>query len=94
MRNRRLLGIVLTLVLILFIPFTAMQFTDQVNWTILDFVVAGILLLGTGLVFELVIRKVTNKNYQITAIAVLLAVVFLFWAELAVGIFGNSFTGS
>lgn len=94
MKNKRLLGIVLAVVLLLLIPFTAMQFTDEVNWTAFDFVVAGILFLGTGLLVELAIRKVTNKKYQIAAIVVLLAVLFLFWAELAVGIFGTPFAGS
>jgi hypothetical protein len=35
-----------------------MQFTNEVNWTLFDFVVAGVLLLGTGFICELVIRKV------------------------------------
>ncbi len=94
MKNKRLKGIVLAVVLLLLIPFTAMQFTNEVNWTAFDFVVAGILLLGTGLLVELVMRKLTNKNYQIAGIAVLLAVLFLVWAELAVGIFGSPFAGS
>ncbi|MGM1054878.1 MAG: hypothetical protein ACQEWG_03215 [Bacteroidota bacterium] len=94
MKNKRLKGIVLVVMLLLLIPFIAMQFTDEVNWTVFDFVVAGILLLGTGLLFELVIRKLKNKNYQIAAITVLLAVLFLVWAELAVGIFGSPFAGS
>ncbi|MFO7720278.1 MAG: hypothetical protein R6W85_07545 [Gillisia sp.] len=94
MKNKRLKWILLAVVLLLLIPFKAMQLTDKVNWTLLDFVVAGILLLGTGLLVELVIRKVTNKNYQIAAIVVLFAVLFLVWAELAVGIFGTPFAGS
>ena len=94
MKNKRLKGIVFGLVLLLLIPLIAMLFTDEVSWTASDFVVAGILLLGTGLLVELVIRKVRNKNYQIAAIAVLLAVLFNVWAELAVGIFGTPFAGN
>lgn len=94
MKNKRLKWIILAVVLILLIPFTAMLFTDEVNWTAFDFVVAGILLLGTGLLVELALRKITNKNSRIAAIAVLLAVLFLVWAELAVGIFGTPFAGS
>jgi len=71
-----------------------MQFTNEVNWTPFDFLVAGVLLLSTGLTFELVIRKIKNINYRI-AISVALLIVFLFiWAELAVGIFNTSLTGS
>jgi hypothetical protein len=58
MENKRLMGIVLTVVVLLLIPLIAMQFTNEVNWTLFDFVVAGVLLLGTGFICELVIRKV------------------------------------
>jgi nicotinamide riboside transporter PnuC len=54
----------------------------------------GFLLLSTGLLCELVIRKVKRWNYRIGLIAVLLLVLFLIWAELAVGIFGTPFAGS
>ncbi|CAM4186722.1 hypothetical protein [Gillisia limnaea] len=94
MKNKRFMGIVLAIILLLLIPLIAMQFTTEVNWTAFDFVVAGVLLLGTGLLAELIMRKVKNKNRKIVAIAMLLAVLFLVWAELAVGIFGTPFAGS
>jgi len=93
-QNKRLTGIVLTVVFILLIPFTAMQFTDEVNWDLFDFIVMGVLLLGTGLMCEFVIRKVKNMDYRIGIIAVILVALFLIWAELAVGIFGTPFAGS
>ncbi len=55
-QNKRLIIIVITLVILLLIPLMAMQFTDEVNWTLSDFVVAGALLLGTVLICEFVIR--------------------------------------
>lgn len=94
MKNKRFAGILIAIVLLLLIPFIAMQFTNEVNWTTSDFVIAGILLLGTGLLAEILLRKIKNRNQQIAAIAVLLAILFLFWAELAVGIFGTPFAGS
>ena len=48
-QNKRLIGIVLTVALLLLIPFIAMQFTNEVKWSLPDFVAAGVLLLGTGL---------------------------------------------
>lgn len=71
-----------------------MQFTDEVNWTVMDFIVAGILLFGTGLMCELVLRKVNNIKYRIGICSVILAALFFIWAELAVGIFGTPFAGS
>ena len=94
MKNKRLKFILLTVAVLLLIPLIAMQFTDEVNWTPLDFVVAGALLLGTGLIFDLVLRKIKNSNYRITIAAALLIVLLLFWAELAVGIFGTPLSGS
>ncbi len=94
MQNRRLIGIVLTVAFILFIPLTAMQFTDEVRWTLFDFVVAGVLLLSTGLLCELVLRKVRRTGYRIAICGVLLMALILVWLELAVGIFGTPLAGS
>lgn len=94
MQSKRLIGIVAGVVLLLLIPLLAMLFTNEVNWTLFDFLVMGVLLLGTGLLGELVIRKVKNKDYQIGIIAVVVAALFLLWAELAVGIFGTPFAGN
>jgi hypothetical protein len=93
-RNKRLTGIVATVVLLLLIPLIAMQFTKEVNWTLFDFIVAGILLLGTGLICELVLRKVNSSSYRIAMIVSILAILILVWLELAVGIFGTPFAGN
>ena len=66
-----------------------MQFTDKVNWTLFDFVIAGTLLLGTGLLCELVIRKINKIKYRIATCVVRLVVLLFIWAELAVGVFGT-----
>lgn len=93
-KNKRLTGIVLTVALILVIPLIAMQFTDEVKWTLSDFVVMGVLLLGTGLMCELVLRKVKKIGHRIAICAALMVALFLIWAELAVGLFGTPFAGS
>jgi len=92
-QNKRLIGIVLTAALLLLIPLIAMQFTNGVNWSLFDFVVAGVLLLGTGLACELVLRKVKKIQHRVAICVTLLAVLFIIWAELAVGIFGTPFGG-
>ncbi|NQV38251.1 MAG: hypothetical protein HQ509_09645 [Candidatus Marinimicrobia bacterium] len=93
MQNKRLIIIVVTSAILLLIPLIAGQFTDEVNWNLFDFVVAGALLLGTGLMCELVIRKIKNIKYQIAVCVALLVVLLLIWAELAVGIFGTPLSG-
>ncbi len=93
-QNKRLIGIVLTVAFILLIPLIAMQFTDEVNWNLFDFVVMGILLLATGLMCELVLRRVKKIGQRIAICGVLLLALLIIWAELAVGVFGTPFAGS
>lgn len=93
MQNKRLITIVFTVALLLLIPLIATQFTDEVNWTLFDFVVAGVLLFGTGLMCEFVIRKVNKTGLRIAICVALLAILLLIWAELAVGILGTPLSG-
>lgn len=79
---------------ILLVPLVAMQFSDEVNWSPGDFVIAGALLVGTGLVFELVVRKITNPRRRLIFGIVLIFAFLLIWADLAVGIFGLPWSGS
>jgi hypothetical protein len=85
----QLARLVLATVVILMLPLLAMQFTDQVVWTIGDFVVAGVLLFGTGLMYELVARKVDNIAYRIAVGVAVVAALLLVWINLAVGIIGE-----
>ena len=79
---------------LLSIPLIAMQFTNEVHWDLFDFVIAGILLLGTGLAIEIVMQNVKNRNTKIGLVVSILVILFLVWAELAVGVFGTPFAGS
>jgi len=92
--NKRLAIILLTVALLLLIPLIAMQFTNDVKWTVLDFIVAGVLLFSTGLMCEFVIRKVKKVKYRIIICMALLTALLFIWLELAVGIFGTPIGGS
>jgi hypothetical protein len=93
-QNKRLVTILATAIAILLIPLIAMKYTNEVNWKIFDFLVAGILLIGTGLTLEFILRKIKTIRYRIIFVITLFVVLFLIWAELAVGIFGTPFAGS
>lgn len=93
-KNRRLIGIMATITGLLFIPLIAMQFSKEVNWSIFDFIVMGVLLLSTGLLCELVLRKVKSIKNRIIICGTVLFVFLLIWVELAVGIFGTPFAGN
>lgn len=75
--------------LLLLLPWVAMQLTDEVKWDATDFAFAGALIIGTGVTFELAVRKKNNNAYR-AAVGVALAAAFiLIWINAAVGIIGS-----
>jgi hypothetical protein len=80
--------------LILSIPLIAMQFSDEVDWSAGDFIIKGMLLFGTGMIYEFLVKKLRTTTQQLIAAGLLLAALLLLWAELAVGVFGSPFAGS
>lgn len=93
LQNKRFIGIMFTILVILLIPIIGMLFSNEVKWSLFDFLVAGVLLLGTGLSIELILRKVKTTKMRILGCVGILFIVFVVWAELAVGIFGSPFAG-
>ena len=71
-----------------------MQFTDEVNWGTLDFLVMGLMLSAVAIGLEVVLRRFRRRRERIILALLLLGVFLLAWAELAVGIFGTWFAGS
>lgn len=92
-QNNRLFGILIIVMLILLIPLITMQFTNEVDWSLGDFLVMGVLLSGTGLMCELVLRIVKKIEYRLLLIAAILFGFFLVWAQLAVGLLSKLFSG-
>ena len=79
---------------ILLVPAVAMRFTREVNWTALDFIVAGMLLAGIGSLYVLITRKLRTVQQRRVIGGGLLLTLLLVRAELAVGIFGSPIAGS
>lgn len=73
----------------LLIPFVAMHFTREVTWTLADFVVAGSLLFGSGLTYELVAHQGSSIAYRGAVGVAVAAGLLLIWLNLAVGLIGN-----
>jgi hypothetical protein len=73
--------------LLLLIPLIAMQYSDEVNWGVLDFVTAGMLLFAAGVGYEAVAQKIhTYRSRILIGLAITLGIAVI-WAQLAVGIF-------
>lgn len=92
--TQRLSIVVGIVAFILLIPLVAMQFTKEVNWDLGDFVIMGTLLLTTGITIEILTRIVKSAQLKVAFTLIILLILFLIWAELAVGIFGSPFAGS
>lgn len=88
-QNKRFIGILLAATGLLLIPLIA-----RFPWSRSDFVIAGVLLFGTGVVIELILRNVTKTAYRIALCSAVLFLLFIVWAELAVGLIGTRFAGS
>ena len=87
--KKSIVRIALVTAFILLLPLLAMQFTAEVDWNWFDFSVAGALLFGTGLTYELIARKAGNTAYRAAVGVALAAALLLVWINLAVGIIGN-----
>jgi hypothetical protein len=88
-KYRSPIRVLLGAALILLLPLSAMQFTDEVVWNLADFAVAGGLLVGTGLLYEAAGRRTRNIAYRAAAGVALAAALLLVWINLAVGIIGD-----
>jgi hypothetical protein len=75
--------------LLLLIPLTAKLTMVNMLWTAEDFIAAGILLFGAGLMFVLIARLGNNNTYRLAAGLGVAAGLLLVWANLAVGLVGS-----
>lgn len=89
MQNKKLKPIAGIIIALLLIPLIAMQITDEVNWDVVDFIIAGVLLLGVSLLIEFVLRKLKGSKYKLAVLIAIIVVFLLLWLELSVGIFGS-----
>ncbi len=71
-----------------------MMFTDEINWSLFDFIIMGFLLLIFGMGIHFISTRTKSLKVRILYILIVCLVFMLIWAELAVGIFGTPFAGS
>ena len=84
--RRSVLRVGLVTGLVLLIPLVGMQFSEEVNWTVGDFVFAAILLAGTGFLIEVAIRRPDNLAYKAAAVMIAIAAILLGEADDAPGL--------
>lgn len=90
MNNKIFLWGALATVLLLMIPFVGSMVSDGWQWTLLDYIVMGILIFGTGATFVFIARQMNNLFYRLAAGIAGVAAFLLVWVNLAVEIIGDN----
>ena len=72
---------------VLLLPLVAMLVTNDADWGVFDFVLAGVLVAGTGLLLELAVRN-RNIAYRVAVAAIGVAAIVLGEADDAPGLVG------
>jgi hypothetical protein len=79
---------------VLLVPLAAMQFTDEMNWGAMDFVLAGALLFGAGFTYQVLVKSRRSRVYRLAMAVAVATLVMLIVANLAVGIIGDEGNGA
>ena len=80
--------------LLLLVPLIGMRITEEINWSLFDFIIMGVLILSVSIGINFTLSKTKNLKNRIIYIGILGLLFLLLWAELAVGIFGSPFAGN
>jgi hypothetical protein len=78
---------------VLAIPFVGSLITSEVNWSVRDYILGGVVLFAFSTAITAVLRSVRiGRKGVVIALMALLFV--LLWTEMAVGIFGSPIAGN
>ena len=80
-------------VAILLVVFLASLLSDQVTWSIYDFLIGGGLIFVFATIETILWNKLKSKHRLFVVLFVLLVFLIL-WAEMAVGLFDSPLAGS
>jgi hypothetical protein len=89
MKAQSILRISAVTAALLLVPFVAMQFTDEVNWSVSDFIIMGALIFSIGLATQFLMSRSANIAYRLGAGFAVLGTFLLIWVNLAVGLIGS-----
>lgn len=79
--------------ILLSIPLIGGMVSAEVNWSLSDFVIGGLLIFVVSTV-EVMLWRTLPKKRRWPVMLLLLALFVVLWAEMAVGIFGSPIAGS
>jgi len=87
MKLRRFIVMICSVWSLLFIPYIASKFTNEVIWTRLDYLAMGILMFSAVISIEFILSRFLDLNNRIKYIIFVCMFFLLVWLQLAVGIF-------
>lgn len=87
--SQSLLKLAGTTAVLLAIPFIGMQFSDEINWSTSDFIIAGLLIFISGLAYLLFTKGSSDLVFKSACALSLFSTLLMIWANLAVGLIGN-----
>lgn len=87
--SRAVLVVALVTCALLMIPFVAMQVGDEVNWSVSDFIIMGVLLFSIGFSYVFITRRATTLAFKMGVLGGLGTTFLLIWANLGVGLIGS-----
>lgn len=71
--------------LLLLLPWLAMRFTAEVNWSAADFAVFGAMLAGACGAYEMAARHSGSRSFRAAAAIAIATAFVVVWVSLAVG---------
>ena len=92
--KRRFVLMLSVIPVLLLVPAIATKISGEVNWSFMDFIVMGALLVLLATAVEIVLRLVTKRSHRLILSIVVLVLFLLTWAELGVGLFGTPWAGN
>ena len=76
------IAVILCTFLILLLPFFAMQFSQEVNWQISDFVLAGLILCFFGYTYKVLTKTSVTSLKKVVCGMLVLGALAIFWISL------------
>ncbi|TPV31424.1 hypothetical protein FJ651_14620 [Paucihalobacter ruber] len=93
MKQKQFVYLMVGVVALLMLPLIGSYISAEINWSLFDYIVMGILLTVTGLTAILVYNRFKNSKLKFLYLAIIGVVFLLIYIELAVGLFGSPIAG-
>jgi len=89
MKKGNLLFPILITTLVLILATLGNIYVISFNWSILDFLIMGVMVFGGTLIIDIFIKRIKENKYRLIFSLLILLLFIYIWAELAVGLFFN-----